>query len=55
MSKKKRIGIIGSGNISHFHMMGYRNLENVEVVAACDIDEKITSFCRPIWCKKHFY
>ncbi len=40
MNKKKRIGIIGTGNISHSHIAGYKSLENVEVVAACDIDEE---------------
>lgn len=37
--EKVRIGIIGSGSISHSHMDGYRQLSNVEVVAACDINE----------------
>jgi predicted dehydrogenase len=40
MSNKKRIGIIGTGNISHSHMAGYKNLDNVEVVAVCDINEE---------------
>jgi predicted dehydrogenase len=35
---KIRIGIIGTGNISHSHMDGYRQLGQVEVVAACDIN-----------------
>ena len=41
--KKTRIGIIGTGGISHCHMMGYKELEaegRVELVACCDIDEK---------------
>ena len=48
MSKKLRIGIIGTGNISHSHMAGYKALgDEVEVVAACDIDEKkLTEYCK---------
>lgn len=39
MSKIK-VGIIGTGGISHFHMNGYKALpELCEVVAVCDIDE----------------
>ena len=38
---KLRVGIIGTGGISHCHMNGYKNnLDKVEVVAACDLDEK---------------
>ena len=41
MGKKLRVGIIGTGGISHCHMSGYKALgDAVEVVAACDIDEK---------------
>ena len=38
--KKLRIGIIGTGGISHSHMQGYKRLDNLEVVAACDINEE---------------
>ncbi len=41
--KKTRIGIIGCGGISQFHMLGYKQLEaegKAELVACCDIDEK---------------
>ena len=41
--KKTRVGIIGCGGISHFHMNGYKALEaegRVEIVACCDIDAK---------------
>lgn len=45
---KIRVGIIGTGNISHFHMKGYKELERdgiVELVAACDIDaEKLANY-----------
>ena len=40
---KLKVGIIGSGNISTFHMAGYKQLAEkgeVEIVAACDIDEQ---------------
>ena len=39
MSKKVKIGIIGTGGISHAHMAGYNALDNVEFYAACDINE----------------
>lgn len=38
--KKIKVAIIGTGSISTLHMMGYKELENVEVVAACDINRK---------------
>lgn len=48
--KKIRVGIIGTGNISHCHMGGYKRLEEmgvVELVAACDIDEeKLAAFAK---------
>lgn len=37
MGRKTRIGIIGTGGISHAHMTGYKALEGVEVAAACDL------------------
>ncbi len=37
---KIKVGIIGAGNISNFHMAGYKELDNVEVIAACDINEE---------------
>lgn len=47
--EKIRIGIIGTGNISNFHMLGYKALEEegvVELVAACDInEERLNAFC----------
>ena len=49
MSKKLRVGIIGTGNISHSHMAGYKALsDEVEVIAACDIDEKKLTFAQNI-------
>ncbi|SHE46423.1 Predicted dehydrogenase [Caldanaerobius fijiensis DSM 17918] len=38
--KKAKIAIIGNGSISHVHMAAYKKLENVEIVANCDINEK---------------
>jgi len=35
--KKLRIGIIGTGGIAGAHMRSYMQLDNVEVVAGCDI------------------
>lgn len=37
--KKIKVGIIGTGNISRCHLAGYKLLKNVEVYAACDINE----------------
>lgn len=37
MSKKLRIGIIGTGGIAHAHMKSYLEFSDVEVVAGCDI------------------
>lgn len=38
--EKVKIGIIGTGSISNLHMSGYIPLKNVEVIAACDINEE---------------
>lgn len=38
--EKIKVGIIGTGSISHLHMAGYLALKNVEVVACCDVNEK---------------
>lgn len=37
---KVKIGIIGTGSISNVHIQGYKKLPNVEIVAACDINEE---------------
>ena len=45
MSEKIRIGIVGTGGISHSHMQAYNSLENVEVYAACDMNsERVKGF-----------
>jgi len=39
--EKIKVGIIGTGGISHCHMDGYKALgDRVEVIAVCDIDEE---------------
>lgn len=37
MGKKVRIGIIGTGGIAHAHMEAYKNRNDIEYVAFCDI------------------
>ena len=36
--KKIKVGIIGAGNIAKTHLGAYKNVENAEVVAICDIN-----------------
>lgn len=43
--KKVKVGIIGAGNISSFHIAGYKALENVELYAVCDINEQRAVNC----------
>lgn len=38
--KKLNVGIIGSGSISTMHTEGYKKLDNVNVIAVCDINEE---------------
>lgn len=38
--KKIRIGFIGVGQIAKMHLKRYQSVEDAEVVAACDVDEK---------------
>ncbi|MEE1224452.1 MAG: Gfo/Idh/MocA family oxidoreductase [Clostridia bacterium] len=46
MSKKLKVGIIGLGGICKgAHMLGYKEMDNVEIVAVCDIlPEKIEAY-----------
>ena len=49
--KKIRIGVVGTGGISHSHMIGYQKLCDegvVELVAACDINKERAK----IWAEK---
>ena len=39
--KKLRIGLVGAGNMARGHLSAYQKVENVEVVAVCDIDKKV--------------
>ena len=39
--KKLRIGLVGAGNIAKAHLNAYKNVANAEIVAVCDIDEKV--------------
>lgn len=44
---KVYVGIIGTGTISRFHMEAYKKLDNVQVIAACDInEERVRKFAR---------
>ena len=36
--KKLRIGMVGAGNIANVHLEAYKAVENVEIVAICDIN-----------------
>ena len=39
-AKPLRVGIVGAGGIArHYHVPNYMRCENVQVVAACDVDE----------------
>ncbi len=55
---KLKIAIIGTGNISNAHMNAYEKLENVEVIAACDINEdRVRAYCQkrsiPVYYTNH--
>lgn len=39
--KKLRIGLVGAGNIAKVHLDAYKKVENAEIVAICDINEKV--------------
>ena len=38
--KEIRVGIIGTGMISHTHMQRYAKIPNAKVVAACDLNQE---------------
>lgn len=50
--EKLRIGIIGAGSISHFHMVGYQaNSDIAEVTAVCDLNlERAQEFAKNTTC-----
>ncbi len=41
MAKKIRVGIIGTGGISHSHIRSFQKIEGVEIVAGCDIKKDV--------------
>ena len=44
--KEVRVAFIGCGVISHNHMRSYTQMDNVKVVAACDIDKpRLEAWC----------
>ncbi len=57
--EKLRVGIIGTGGISHLHMDGYKLLEKegiVEVVAVCDINKKkVERYAEKYNVKNYYY
>ena len=53
--EKLKVGIIGTGNISHSHMGGYKAIpELVDVVACCDLDEEKVLVCSADSCDFSF-
>ena len=36
-----KLGIVGTGGVAHWHVQEFRKIPNVDIVAACDIDEGI--------------
>jgi len=47
MKKKIRVGIIGTGSISQLHVESYKKLEDVEVIAACDVNaERVRKYAQ---------
>jgi predicted dehydrogenase len=40
--KKIRIGLIGLGQIAQVHLRNYAEIEDVELVAGCDVDNEVT-------------
>lgn len=45
--KKIRIGMVGTGFISHYHYQGFRNIKNADIVGMCTHSnmEKLKSMC----------
>jgi predicted dehydrogenase len=53
--KKIKVGIIGTGNISGVHTAGYKALENVEIYAACDLNEqRVKDYAQRNGCRYSF-
>lgn len=39
--KKLRIGLVGAGNIAKVHLESYKQVENAQIIAVCDFNEKV--------------
>ena len=52
---KLRVGIVGNGFIAKFHMHGYREAKNVELVACCDLIEERAKTFAETWGFKKTY
>ncbi|MFA7674093.1 MAG: Gfo/Idh/MocA family oxidoreductase [Clostridia bacterium] len=57
MKEKIKIGIIGTGNISTYHMAGYMSNPDVcEVIACCDIDkEKVKAYSEKYHIPRYYF
>lgn len=56
-SKPHRVGLIGAGYVSQFHIKALRRLPNVEIVGVCDLDlaRAQASGCRAFGSTKELY
>ena len=53
--QKVKVGIIGTGSISNFHLQAYQKLDNVEVVAVCDLNkERVENYAKKYKIKNVF-
>ena len=52
---KLRVGIVGTGFIAPFHMRGYREAKDVELLACCDcIEKRAKTFAEEWGFRKHY-
>ena len=52
MSKKLKMAIIGCGSIAfHAHASNYQNIDEIEIVALCDIDPERTALMKEKYSK----
>ena len=50
-----KLGIIGTGNVSHWHLQEFNKIKNVSITAACDTDKKVLNkFCAQYKIKNSF-
>lgn len=53
--EKVRIGIVGTGGIGNAHLGAYRNVKDVQIVAACDInEERLNETCDKFGIEKRY-